>query len=260
MGLSTFDQISAITRHSAGFADAARGNLDASVEHCPGWSVADLVHHLTEVHWFWGTIVAELLDAPPEQSTRPPRVRDDDLVPTFVTGAARLVEVLREADQSAACWTWARWQQDVAFVTRHQVQEAAVHHWDAEHAAGRRLGIEEEVAADAVDEFLHFSVASEDDPDEPVKPPLAGTLALHAVTAAGALAAADALHVGRAWTLEDGSRPGTVRVVTGLRPGVPVLEASASDLLLWLYARVELDTGDVPADLIGRFRGMGSTD
>ncbi len=57
--------------HSAGFADATRDHLDARVEHCPGWSVADLVWHLTEVHWFWGTIVEERLDAPPARVPAP---------------------------------------------------------------------------------------------------------------------------------------------------------------------------------------------
>jgi uncharacterized protein (TIGR03083 family) len=246
--LSTFDQIAAITQHSAGLADAARGNLDAPVEHCPGWTVADLVHHVTDVHWFWGSIVEGLLATPPSDAQHPPRAAPDDLVPTFVTGAARLVEVLREADQSAPCWTWAGWRQDVAFVTRHQVQEIAVHHWDAVHAAGDALLLEAEVAADCVDEFLHFSVASDDDPDEPTLPPLAGTLAI---------LGAD---VEQGWTLTDGTRPGTVLVTPGVQEGTPVLAAPVSDLLLWLYGRVELDTGGLPADLVARFRGVCFTD
>ena len=87
MTLSTFDCIAAITEHSAGFAEATRGNLDARVEHCPDWSVADLVEHLTEVHWFWGTIVGELLPEPPAQERRPARAPDDRLVDSFVDGS-----------------------------------------------------------------------------------------------------------------------------------------------------------------------------
>src|SRR3982750_3413558 len=167
MALSTFDRIAAITEHSAGFAEATRPNLAAKVEHCPGWSVADLVWHLSEVHWFWGTIVEERLAAPPEDSRRPPRPADEDLVDGFVSGAARLLQVLRQADQSASCWTWAPQQQDVAFITRHQVQEAAVHHWDAAHAAGMELVLDPVVAADCVEEFLTFSVSSDAHPVEP---------------------------------------------------------------------------------------------
>jgi uncharacterized protein (TIGR03083 family) len=248
MPLSTFDCIAAITEHSAGFADATRDHLDAPVEHCPGWSVADLVRHLTEVHWFWGTIVAERLDAPPEESRRPPRPTDDALVDEFVAGAQRLVQALREADQAAHVWTWASWQQDVAFVTRHQVQEAAVHHWDAVHAVGGDLEIAPDVAADSVDEFLHFSVASEDDPDDPPDSALDGSLALRC------------LDTGDAWTLTDGSRRGTARVTTGVGDGAPVLEAPASDLLLWLYQRKTLDTSTLGDDLVARFRSLCFTD
>ena len=39
--------LAAIAEHSTGFAVATRDNLAAPVEHCPGWSVADLVWHLT---------------------------------------------------------------------------------------------------------------------------------------------------------------------------------------------------------------------
>jgi hypothetical protein len=98
MALSTFDCIAAITEHSAGFAEATRPHLGAKVEHCPGWSVADLVWHLSEVHWFWSTIAEERLAAPPEDSRRPPRPTDEDLVDGFVSGAARLMQVLRQAD------------------------------------------------------------------------------------------------------------------------------------------------------------------
>lgn len=248
MTLSTFEQIAAITEHSAGFAEAARGNLAAPVEHCPGWSVADLVWHLTEVHWSWSTIAGELLDSPPDESRRPARVGDAHLVDAFKTGALHLVEVLREADQSAHCWTWAGWQQDVAFVTRHQVQEAAVHHWDAAHAAGGAWAISPAVAADSVDEFLHFSVSSDDDPDDPTKPPLDGLLALRAVD------------TGDAWTITDGGRPGTALVTPGASDRAPVIEADAADLLLWLYDRVTLDTAPAPPDLVERFRALRFTD
>lgn len=245
--LSTDDCIAAITTHSAGFAEAARHHLDARVEHCPEWSVADLVWHLTEVHWFWATIAEERPDSPPEESRRPERAPDDQLVDAFVGGAQRLADVLRDADQSASCWTWAGWRQDVAFITRHQVQEAAVHHWDAVHATGAALDVEPAVAADSVDEFLHFSVASDDDPDDPTTPPLDGTLAFRASD------------TGDSWTLTDG-KPGTAAVSAPAADGVAVLEAPASDLLLWLYARKTLDTAAVPDELLARFRGLCFTD
>jgi uncharacterized protein (TIGR03083 family) len=247
MTLSTFDCIAAITRHSAGFAEATRDHLDARVEHCPDWSVADLVRHLTEVHWFWATIAEERPASPPDESRRPAPADDARLVDAFIAGAARLVEVLRNADQAAPCWTWAPAQQDVAFITRHQVQEAAVHHWDAVNAAGGRLELDPALAADSVDEFLTFSVPTDAADHDTPEQSLAGSFVLRASD------------TGDAWTLRDGDRPGTVRAGAGATEA-PTLEAPASDLLLWLYGRRDLDTTAVPADLMARFRRLCFTD
>lgn len=247
MTLSTEECVAAIERHSAGFAEATRDTLTAPVGHCPGWSVADLVWHLTEVHWFWATIVEEQAATPPDESRCPPRADDAGLVGVFEAGATRIADVLRAADQSAACWTWAPEHQDVAFVTRHQVQEAAVHHWDAVHAAGGELVIEPAVAADSVDEFLAFSVSSDTDHEDPPGEPLMGRFVVRASD------------TGDAWTVTDGDLPGTVRVSSGATSG-PTLEATASDLILWLYGRRDIDTSAVPADLVGRFKALCSTD
>lgn len=245
---SRLDYFAAIAEHSAGFAAAAQGNLDADVRHCPGWTVAQLVDHLTEVHWFWATIAAERLGAPPDESRRPATAPPEQLVPVFEAGADRLVSVLRAANGEDKAWTWAPAQQNVAFITRHQVQEAAVHHWDAVDAAGGTLVIGAPVAADSVDEFLTFSVSSDADPAEPVRPALDGRFALRCTDT-------DA-----AWTVSDGSTAGTIRFEPGAGPDVPVIAARASDLLLWLYSRVSLDTAAVPTDLIGRFRVLCFTD
>jgi hypothetical protein len=45
-----------IALQSTAFAAVAEGNLAAPVQHCPGWTVADLVNHLTEVQWFWALV------------------------------------------------------------------------------------------------------------------------------------------------------------------------------------------------------------
>ncbi len=243
-----YDMLDAITRHSEGFAGAAEGNLGAAVEHCPGWSVADLVGHLTGVHWFWATIVDEQLGAPPDESRRPARVPEDALVDVFRVGARRLVDVLSGASPAAHVWTWAPARHDVAFVTRHQVQEAAVHHWDARHAAGGDLEIEPPVAADAVDEFLTFSVSSDTDPADPPRSALDGSFVIRCTD------------VDEAWTLTDGAARGTVAATRGVSPGMPELAARGSDVLLWLYGRVPLVGGSVPEDVLARFRALTFTD
>jgi uncharacterized protein (TIGR03083 family) len=251
-----FDPLAEIAGHSAGLARAAEANLDAPVEHCPGWTVADLVWHVSEVHWFWAKMVAELLPAPPEDEQGPDRPPPDQLISRFTAGAEHLVRVLAAADPAAHCWTWAPTQQNAGFVLRHQVQEAAVHHWDAEHAAGRQLALGTAMSVDAIDEFLTFSLCTVHDQPEVPRPSLDGALVL---------SAADA---GLEWTVVDDSAPGTVRFSAGAAdPGLPRVTGSASDLLLWLYGRAALPvTAGRPADqqaaelLVSRFRALAFTD
>jgi len=239
--------LAAIARHSAGLAAAADGNLAAVVEHCPGWTVADLVHHLTEVQWFWATIVEERLTAPPEAARRPARAELDRLIPSLRSESERLVRVLAAAPAGDHVYTWAPAQQDVAFVTRHQVQEAAVHHWDAAHARGDGVAIEAWIAADAVEEFLTFSVSSGADPAEPPRPPLEGGFGLRA-------------EAGPSWTVSAGQAPGTVIWTRGVDDGIPTIGASAADLLLWLYGRIDVDTSSVASEVVARFRALCFTD
>lgn len=248
MTLTTEQCLDAISHYSRELATAARGNLSARVEHCPGWSVADLVRHVTEVHCFWGTIAEGTLSEPPDESLRPRHGDDSTLLPSFEAGAERLVDVLRAADQSASCWTWFPGQQDVAFITRHQVQEAAVHAWDAAHAAGRTLEIGAAVAADSVDEFLTTSLADESDAARERLTPLDGSFVLRATD------------TGDAWTVTDGALPGSLTMSPGAGRDAPTVRATAAGLLLWLYGRAQVEESAVPADLIDRFRRLASTD
>jgi uncharacterized protein (TIGR03083 family) len=242
-----FDQLAVIEEHSAGLAAVVPGRLALPVPGCPGWHVADLVAHVTEVQWFWATIVEDRLAEPPDEDRRPARAPDPELVSALTTQTARLLRALRDADPRTPVWTWAATQQDVAFIARHQVQEAAVHHWDAGRAAGRLIVIEPAVAVDSIDEFLNFSVSSDADPADPARPPLDGTFALRCTD------------VSRGWTVGGGQTPGTVRVEAGAVPGVPAVEGTAADLLLWLYRRVRLQT-PVPAALLNRFSALTYTD
>lgn len=123
-----------------------------------------------------------------------------------------------------------------------------MHRWDAEHAAGRSVALDVPAAVDSIEEFLTFSVATPENPfDEPLAD-LAGEFVLQATDA-------DA-----GWTISDGSGPGTVRFDRGGRPGLPVIAGTASDLLLWLYRRVELPVPAAAAELVNRFRTLTFTD
>jgi len=244
VALSTDVYLSAIARHSRGFADAVRGNLDAPVEHCPEWDVADLVWHLTGVHWFWRTIAAERLAAPPEECRRPQRPERAELVAAFERGAVELVAALRDADQDAPVWTWFPDRQDIGFITRHQVQEAAVHHWDAAHAAGAAWTVQTEVAADAVEEFPTCSLADQDDVRRLARF-LPGPIVLTATD------------TGFSWTVAQ-SDPGAALLWAPGAGGRATVTGTTADLLLWLYRRLDLPT-DQP-DRVAEFRALSSTD
>jgi uncharacterized protein (TIGR03083 family) len=243
MSLSTDACLAAITRHSNGFAEAVRGNLDAKVEHCPDWDVADLVWHLTEVHWFWRTIAGERLAAPP-RSGRPARAERDGLVAAFESGARQLVEVLGAADQSAPVWTWFPGRQDIGFITRHQVQEAAVHHFDAANAAGRPWSIDVEVAADCVEEFLTCSLADAEDVER-LGRSLSGPVVLTATD------------TGQSWTVTQAEPTAELLWRPGA-DGPATVAGTTADLLLWIYGRVQLPTDQ--AERVAEFRGLSSTD
>ncbi|OYV59926.1 MAG: hypothetical protein B7Z69_05645 [Actinobacteria bacterium 21-73-9] len=211
--------LAAIESHARAVATAAPGAWAAEVAGCPGWSVEDVVRHLCDVHWFWERIVAGRLNAPPE-GPHPATPEPARLAQHFDEGAARLVATLAAADPDATVWTWAPAQRDVAFVTRHQVQEMAVHHFDVASALGAPWSMSSTVAADALEEFLTFSVSSPKDPADPPRPPLGGRLALVARDA------------DLAWTVVDAGG-GTVTWSRGAIDPDGALEADAARLLLW---------------------------
>jgi uncharacterized protein (TIGR03083 family) len=215
------DYPAAIRSDGLALAEAAEGAGPAApVAGCPGWDVAELVWHVTEVHYFWADIVAGSL-ADPEAV--PALERPDGfpaLLVRYRAGVERIAEVLADADPATPVWTWAR-QKDAAFVIRHQAQETAVHRWDAEQAAGRSFTIEPALAADAVDEFFEHTAARR---REGV-PPVGGAVHLHATDTPGE------------WTVsEDAS--GALVVERGHARGDAALRATASDLLLLLYRRI----------------------
>jgi hypothetical protein len=104
------------------------------------------------------------------------------------------------------------------------------------------------VAADSIEEFLTFSVSNGSDPIDPPGSSLEGSLGLQCTD------------VDRNWTVLDGELPSTVRFVEGIGPGTAHLAGTASDLLLWLYLRVELAGEERAAELGRRLHALSSTD
>lgn len=256
------DCLAAIERHTRGLAAAADGNLERRIEHCPDWSMADLVRHLTGVHAFWNRVATDLPVEQPAERPDVSTIPDAELVPALLTGMETLVATLGAADQSAACWTWGQ-EENVWFITRHQVQEAAVHHWDAVNASGATgWSMDPLMAMDAVDEFLTHSVANPRWP-MPDAAPIGGE-----VTICGCMSDLDEIPF---WTIRDGQRSGTVGFTVAEKGAAPITAAPGASghvdpahFLLWLYRRdpdpVLVDLPGEDDSYIARFRALTFTD
>jgi uncharacterized protein (TIGR03083 family) len=220
------DMLKIIENRSAALrAAASAAGPDARVPCCPDWSVRDLVAHLGEVQRFWAAVVtAGSVAAPPGDEDIRDREPGDDLIAWSAASTDELVRALGQAGQDRPCWTWWRDSgapEDSGAVARHQVQEAGVHAFDAQAAAGPAGPLPDDVAADGIGEFLTVGMASMG--PWPFGP---GRVAL---------AAAD----GPAW-LVDVSEAGAQaeEVAPGGRPEADAwLRGTASDLVLALYGR-----------------------
>jgi uncharacterized protein (TIGR03083 family) len=215
---------------SAAFEAAVSGApLDAPVPPCPAWTVADLVYHLGEVHYFWGEVTRRRLAAPEvDPPVRPP---DDELVAWAATQAVELRRSLDEADPATPVWTWTP-QKDVAFIVRRMAQETAVHRWDAQAAAGQPAPIEAELASDGIDEFLTFFL---DDRPQAGEKRIGGSVHLHATDTPGE------------WLVRE-EPDGALIVTAEHAKGDAAVRGPASDLLLALWRRIGLDRVEVLGD------------
>ena len=150
-------------RSAALRAAAGQAGLTARVPGCPDWSVRDLITHLAEVQLFWAAAVAAGPAAGPPGEDQVDRTPGQDLTAWSALATAELAGALRAAGPDRPCWTW--WSESGAPMTsgavaRHQVQEAGVHAFDAQEAAGRAEPLPDVVAADGMGEFLTVGMAS----------------------------------------------------------------------------------------------------
>jgi uncharacterized protein (TIGR03083 family) len=152
------DYLGHLARESALFGHALDGAAsDARVPTCPDWNADDLLWHLGEVQWFWGTIVREGVDAQAAAAmTRPRPGSRPGLMDFYLTASANLGKALTAASPHTPAWTWSD-DHTVGFIIRRQAHEALIHRVDAELTAGqRRSVIDPSLSADGVDEALRI--------------------------------------------------------------------------------------------------------
>lgn len=221
---------------------AARQGLEPDVPCCEGWTARDLVGHLGEVQRHKELIVRQRLDEPPEEAIEIP---ESGLVDWFEEGAAMLVATLSATDPSTPVWTWDDTNNTVGFWYRRMAQEALIHRVDAEQAHGEVSPIDEDLAADGVDELITVMMTS--------IPPWGS------FTGAGK-------HIclsvpGRSWSLEEGSFSGTspasgntyadLLTFGVVEPHADIdtsISGSAAAMDLWLWGRGALDDLTVDGD------------
>ncbi|GGJ28312.1 maleylpyruvate isomerase family mycothiol-dependent enzyme [Streptomyces brasiliensis] len=229
---------------------ASAPSLDVRVPTCPEWTLFDLVQHLGGVHRRWAaTVAAGPADAPPAKSASEgapaaPREREA-LLAWSVESTEQLLNALREAGPDRGCWTWwgpSESPQTSGAVARHQLQEIAVHTYDAQITLGTPRPLPDEAALDGVDEFLSTCCAWTS--AWPHKP---AAVDFHATE-------------GRSWRLSlsaDGARttrlstPGTMpATAAGEDPDTAAASArgTASELVLTLHGRIPVDSLKLDGD------------
>jgi len=235
------DYLGQLARESALFGHTLDGTAgDAQVPCCPDWNADDLLWHLSEVQWFWGTVVREGTDADGAEAMKPARPGTRaGLMAFYLNTSADLGKALGAATPQTPAWTWSD-DKTVGFIIRRQAHEALIHRVDAEQSAGQRRSLMDPVlSADGVDEVVRIMFGGD-------------------VPAWGTFAADDgrslrikATDTGNSWHVTLGRFSGTDPAdqtsydersisVAGADPGEPVaatILGNADDLDCWLWNR-----------------------
>jgi uncharacterized protein (TIGR03083 family) len=235
------EHIVALQREGALLADASeRVDLDAAIPTCPDWRVRDLLQHIGGVHRWAATTVREHRAEAVDDLEDPPS--DNALRQWFRDGHAALVATLTAAPSDLECFTFLAAPSPLAFWSRRQAHETAIHRADAESASGAVTEYAPELAADGIDELL-FGFAS-----RPRRKglPVDATRSVH-------LHAAD---VERDWMIH--LSPDGITVMDEPDDDEPdcAVQGPASDLYLLLWNRRDVDGLNVvgEGELLGLWR------
>lgn len=220
--------ISALRDEGARMTSAARAlTADDPVPTCPDWVARDLIRHVGGVQRWATRFVAEARAEPGRQTLEEVAggwPGDEELADWFEAGYLRLVAALEAAPADLQCWTFMAAPSPLAFWSRRQAHETAIHRVDAELAAGRPAGrlssVTPAFAADGVDELLRGFV------------PRRATGWRSQETATVGVRCTD---VDAAWLLTIGPGGVTTDVGTGEADGT--VRGAAADLYLSLWNR-----------------------
>jgi len=204
-----------IARESETFASVLdAGPLDDRVSSCPDWSLRELGWHLGRVQQFWAEVIRAGVDVQPEFPPEAPGPADASELAAWMRASTRaLIDALDAMPADRPAWAWWRDDHTVGAIARHQVQEAAVHRWDAQSVVRTPEALAVEVADDGLAEFVGIA--------RQVGDPAPITFV--------------ATDTGRSVSAGDG-------------PAAVTVSGSASDLVLVLHGRVSPDEVRVDGD------------
>ncbi|MBT8211670.1 MAG: maleylpyruvate isomerase family mycothiol-dependent enzyme [Acidimicrobiia bacterium] len=244
-----------VESESARFAELISSTpSDAPVPSCPGWSMADLAWHLTEVQEFWHKIVEDRRTSP-DGMERLDRPGDAELPALFRTESAKLVGSLAACDGQEPCWSWHSGGSTTGWVMRRQAHEALIHRVDAELGADARSEVDPVLAADGVDEVLTVMLDASDLPEWASFERTGQTVAVSLTDQPGS------------WNLELGRFSGTspnsgiayddpaVRLLGDVAAATTRISGPAAAMDLWLWGRgsseaLEVEGEEVAAEFV----------
>lgn len=214
-------------RHDARqLVDLAAEAPDAAIVGCGDWVATDLVAHLVGV---WGFMAHHVATSATERdgSMRPPALDGVELFDRAEALIDELADALADVDPAEEIWTWTT-ERSGAFYLRRAAQETAVHLWDMRDAVGVPEPLDADIARDGIDELVDVTFPNLI--DRQVATPQ-GSLHLHCTDGPGE------------WSFE--LVDGALSVTREHVKADAAIRGSASDLLLALWERVDLDAGAV---------------
>jgi uncharacterized protein (TIGR03083 family) len=224
----------------------AEGALDDPVPTCPGWTGADLVHHVAEVYLH----KTEIMRQGAWPAPWPPALPRD--IATLDDAYRQLVGELTTRKPEEPSLTWYGPDQTVGFWLRRMTHETLVHRLDAELTAGvAHAPIPADLAEDGIDELLHcfLAYAAIEDPEAMAEhlDDLDGRTVQVAVEGTG-------------WQVQLG--PSVITVERGASDPEAGVFGEADAVLRWVWRRAgsDVDPGVVQLDgnrwLIGKLRAL----
>lgn len=220
------EQLRRIEAETAAMVAAARLDVNAPVDGCPGWDVAKLCQHLGTVQRWSATALRT--STQPDRSTLE-RPEPGGEVDYLAGGVTTLLDALRNRHAEDPVWNFSKAPQVASFWARRQMHEVVIHRWDAQRAVGEPDPIDPAVAIDGIDElfdiFVPLRLGGRDGID------IGGSVHLHCTD----VPEGSAEHAGE-WTFH--TSDGIFSLHRGHAKGDCALRGRASDLLLMLWRRI----------------------